>query len=191
MRDPDRPDATLDDLKKVPADRLAQIVEGALVVMPRPGIGHAHATTVLTGELYGPFRMGRGGPGGWIILFEPEVHFPRNVLVPDVAGWRKERMPELPSGSTPHLSLAPDWVCEVISPSTASIDRVQKRRVYAREKVSYFWLIDPLERVLTAYVLEGSDYRELGTWGGDEDRYVKVAPFEALQLDLAALWSPL
>lgn len=99
-------------------------------------------------------------------------------------------MPELPSASTPFLTLAPDWVCEVLSPRTASVDRVQKRRVYAREKVGHLWIIDPLERVLTAYALDGAAFRELGTWGGDEDRLVRVAPFDAIELDLTSLWAP-
>jgi Uma2 family endonuclease len=119
---------------------------------------------------------------------EPELHFRRNVLVPDLAGWRRERMPQPPPSETLFLTLAPDWICEVISPSTASIDRIQKRRVSAREKVSFLWHIDPLARVLTAYALDGADYRELGSWGGDEDRLVRVAPFDALELDLPSLW---
>ncbi|MCC6333804.1 MAG: Uma2 family endonuclease [Myxococcales bacterium] len=190
MRDPQTRDATYEDLKALPENMVGQIVEGVLIAMPRPAVGHAFVTSTLGADLHGPFGRGRGGPGGWIFLDEPELHFDRNVLVPDIAAWRRERMPELPTASTPFLTLAPDWVCEVLSPRTASVDRVQKRRVYAREKVGYLWIIDPLERVLTAYALDGADFRELGTWGGDEDRLLRVAPFDAIELDLTSLWAP-
>ena len=141
MRDPNAPDATYEDLKKVPDNLIAQIVEGVLITMSRPAAGHVRVTTELGGELHGPFGRGRGGPGGWLFMDEPELHFRRNILVPDLAGWRRERMPEPPSSDTPFLTLAPDWVCEVLSPRTASIDRIQKRRVYAREKVGFMWHI--------------------------------------------------
>lgn len=190
MRDANAPDATWEDLKQVPEGQLAQIVEGVLIALPRPSVGHARVATELTGELHGPFGRGRGGPGGWVFLAEPELHFHRNILVPDLAGWRRERMPELPAADTAFLTLAPDWVCEVLSPRTASIDRVQKRRVYARERVAFLWHIDPIDRVLTAYALDGSDFRELGTGGGDEDSVVRVAPFEAMELELLSLWAP-
>lgn len=190
MRDPNAPDATYEDLKKVPDNLIAQIVEGTLITMPRPATGHARVATQLSGELHGPFDRGRGGPGGWTFLIEPEIHFPRNILVPDIAGWRLERMPRPPPPETAFLTLAPDWVCEVLSPRTASIDRIQKRRVHAREKVAFMWHIEPLDRVLTAYALEGADYRELGVWGGDEDTVVRVAPFDAIELDLTTLWAP-
>jgi Uma2 family endonuclease len=190
MRDAGRRDATYEDLKALPADVVGQIVEGVLIAMPRPAFGHGLVTSTLGVELGGPFGRGRGGPGGWLFIDEPELHFDRNVLVPDLAGWRRERMPTLPTADTPWLSLAPDWVCEVLSPRTASVDRVQKRRVYARERVAFLSIIDPLERVLTAYALEGANYRELGTWGGDEDSVVRVAPFDAVELDLTALWAP-
>ncbi len=190
MRDPNAPDATYEDLKKVPDHLIGQIVEGVLLTMPRPAIGHVRVATELSGELHGPFGRGRGGPGGWTFLVEPELHFRRNILVPDIAGWRRERMPEPPPADTAFLTLAPDWVCEVLSPRTASVDRIQKRRVYVREKVAFMWHIDPIDRVLTAYALDGADSRELGTWGGDEDTVVRVAPFDAIELDLTTLWAP-
>lgn len=190
MRNPGQPDATYEDLRALPEHLVGQIVEGVLTALPRPTIGHAMTTSALGAELGGPFGRGRGGPGGWLILDEPELHFERNVLVPDLAGWRRARMPELPSADTPFLTLAPDWICEVLSPRTASVDRVQKRRVYERERVAFLWHIDPMERLLTAYALDGAAYRELGTWGAD-DTVVRVAPFDAIELDLALLWAPL
>lgn len=99
-------------------------------------------------------------------------------------------MPSLPPASTPFLTLAPDWVCEVLSPKTASFDRIQKRRIYARERVAFLWYVEPIERVLTAYRLEGAEYRELGTWGGEEDDRVRIAPFDAIELELKSLWAP-
>jgi Uma2 family endonuclease len=190
MRDPAAPDATSEDLKALPENVIGQIVEGVLISMPRPAVGHAWATSNLGAELTISFGRGRGGPAGWVFLDEPELHFHRNILVADLAGWRRERMGSGPTADTPFITLAPDWVCEVLSPRTASIDRVQKRRVYAREGVAFLWHIDPLERLLTAYALEGTEYRELGTWGGDEDSVVQVAPFETLALELRVLWAP-
>lgn len=107
MRGPNAKDATYDDLKALPENMVGQIVEGALIAMPRPAFGHAHVTSVLGIDIGGPFGRGRGGPGGWLILDEPELHFDRNVLVPDLAGWRRERLPNLPSADTPWLSIAP------------------------------------------------------------------------------------
>jgi Uma2 family endonuclease len=189
MRDPARKDATYEELQALPEHLVGQIVEGVLISMPRPAFGHGVVTSSLGVELGGPFGRGRGGPGGWLFLDEPELHFERNVLVPDLAGWRRERLSSV-AADAPFLTVAPDWVCEVLSPSTASWDRVQKRRVYARERVGFLWIIDPLQRVLTAYTLEGPDFRELGTWGGEEDTVVRVAPFDAVELDLTLLWVP-
>ena len=142
MADPARRRATFDDLRDVPAHLVGEILNGDLVTSPRPAPPHAQAASSLSGELYAPFHRGRGGPGGWIILNEPELHLHGDVLVPDIGGWRRERMPGLPSGSA--FELAPDWVCEVLSPSTASTDRAVKVPIYATEKVGHVWLVDPL-----------------------------------------------
>ncbi|GMU61138.1 MAG: hypothetical protein AMXMBFR34_29010 [Myxococcaceae bacterium] len=191
MRDRKHKPATYEDLRALPANMVGQIVEGVLVAMPRPAVGHAVVTSALMSDLGTPFGRGRGGPGGWIFLVEPELHFGDDVLVPDLAAWRRDRMPVLPAADTPWLTLAPDWICEVLSPGTARLDKVQKRRIYARERVPFLWYVHPLERVLTAYQYEGPDYRELGTWGSEEDVKLRVAPFEALELDLPSLWEPL
>jgi Uma2 family endonuclease len=114
---PDRP-ATYADLEALPANQIGEIVRGVLYANPRPATLHARASSSLGGELYGPFDRGRGGPGGWIFLDEPELHFGEDVVVPDLAGWRRERLPELPQ--TTFLTLPPDWLCEVLSASTAS-----------------------------------------------------------------------
>jgi len=177
--------ATYAELLALPAHLVGQLIDGELIVHPRPSGEHALATSVLGAELGGPFGRGRGGPGGWWILDEPELHFGGDVLVPDLAGWRKSR---LPSPAAPFFSIAPDWICEALSPSTARIDRVTKLRIYARECVRHVWLVDPAARTLEVFGLDGAGWRLLGSFGGD-DR-VRAEPFEAFELELAALWVP-
>ena len=134
--------------------------------------------------MMGPFDRGRDGPGGWILLFEPELHLGDDVLVPDFAGWRRERMPQPPR--TAAFTLAPDWVCEVLSPSTAVLDRAAKLPVYAREGVQHVWLVDPVLRTLEVFRLHEGRYSLLITHTGKGR--VRVEPFEALELELAYLW---
>lgn len=184
MRELHRAPATEKDLETIPEGWTGQIVDGELWALPRPAFGHSRVTSRLGAELGGPFDLGRGGPGGWIILDEPELHLQSDVLVPDLAGWRRERMPVEPAAETPFLTMAPDWVCEVLSPSTARLDRVKKWRSYLRERVNWLWLIDPLGRTLEAYRLEGEQYQSVGTWEAGER--ARVAPFDAIELDL--LW---
>jgi Uma2 family endonuclease len=138
---PVRRQATYADLLALPDDVIGQIVDGDLYSMPRPAIPHQLTSSNLGGELDAPFRKGRGGPGGWWFLDEPELHLGRHVLVPDLAGWRRERVPSLPPD--PYLTITPDWVCEVLSPSTARLDRIKKLRIYAEEAVGHAWLVDP------------------------------------------------
>ena len=126
----------------------------------------------------------RGGPGGWYIVYEPELHFGTDVLVPDWGGWRRTRMPHRPE--TPYSTLAPDWLCEILSPSTSSFDRAKKLAIYAREGVPWAWLIDPLARTLEVLKLEGGRWTILATHAGEE--VVRAEPFEAIELELAALW---
>src|SRR5437868_10131157 len=181
MADPARRRATYDDLRAVPAHFVAEILNGELHTSPRPSPPHARAASSLGGELYGPFDRGRGGPGGWIILIEPELHLHGDVLVPDIAGWRRERMPALPQASA--FELAPDWVCEVLSSSTAPFARTEKVPIYAREQVGHVWLVDPLLQTLEALRLDGSGYRLFGGWRGDAS--LQCEPFESRALNLA------
>ena len=160
-------------------------MDGALVTSRRPAPPHAQAASSLSGELYAPFHRGRAGPGGGTIGNEPELHLHEDVLVPDIGGWRRERMPSLPSGSA--FELAPDWVCEVLSPSTASTDRAVKVPIYAREKVGHVWLVDPLLQTLEVLRLDGPGYRVAGVWRGNV--VVQCEPFEALSIRLVDLWS--
>ena len=138
--------ATYADLYDVPDNFVAEMFDGDLYATPRPAVPHAHAASVLGFELGGPFHRGRNGPGGWVILDEPELHFGNDVLVPDLAGWRRERMSEVPPDA--YVTLAPDWVCEVLSASTETLDRGKKLRVYARERIAHAWLVDPLRQTL-------------------------------------------
>ncbi|MBM7113522.1 Uma2 family endonuclease [Archangium primigenium] len=181
---PSRRDALYAELEKLPPNVVGEIVGGELYVSPRPAIRHARASTRLGIVLGGPFDFGMGGPGGWVLLDEPELHLEEDVLVPDLAGWRRERMPELPEGVG--IRLAPDWVCKVLSPSTAALDRARKMGVYAREGVRHLWLVDPSPRTLEVYRWEQGHWRVLPVHV-DQAR-VRAEPFEAVELELGALW---
>jgi Uma2 family endonuclease len=171
-------------LAALPEQVVGEIIDGELFVSPRPSPRHALAASRLTIELGGPFDRGRGGPGGWWILDEPELHLGSNVLVPDLAGWRRERMPRLPD--TAWFELAPDWICEVLSPSTGIIDRTRKLKHYARATVSWIWLVDPATRTVEVLHLDGEDWMLAGNFGGDEK--ARIAPFDAVELEVGALW---
>jgi Uma2 family endonuclease len=168
----------------VPDNKVAEIVRGRLVTHPRPASLHAAAASALGGELFGPFRRGRGGPGGWIILDEPELHLGADILVPDIGGWRRERMPQMPH--TAAFEIAPDWICEVLSPSTEAMDRADKLPIYAEHGVSHAWLIDPLTRTLEVFRLEGGRWMFLATHR--DDALIHAEPFDAIELELGVLW---
>jgi len=180
----DRP-ATYEDLAALPDIVVAEILDGELYSSPRPAPRHAVAGSSVGGQLVRPFHDGVGGPGGWWILYEPELHLNRDVLVPDWAGWRRSRMPRVPE--TAYFPLAPDWICEVLSPSTATIDRAKKLRIYAREQVAHAWLIDPIVRTLEVLRLEHGRWTILGTHAGSD--VVRAEPFTEIDLDLASLWA--
>ena len=177
--------ATYEDLLRVPAHKVAEVVDGELHVSPRPASRHALASSGLGSVLWASFhRGGHGGPGGWWILDEPEFHLGGDVLVPDLAGWRGERLPEFPD--TPAFTLAPDWLCEVVSPGTERLDRAKKVPVYAREGVRHLWLVNPLARTLDVYRLAQGRWLLLVTHEGA--MAVRAEPFDAVELDLAPLW---
>ncbi len=184
MASPIRRRATYDDLLKVPDHLVAEIVDGDLHTSPRPAGRHSVATSGLGGQIWSPFDRGRGGPGGWWILDEPELHLREDVLVPDLAGWRRERLPAIPD--TAYFTLAPDWACEVLSPSTERLDRVRKLPVYSREGVQHVWLVNPAARTLEVLRLEAGRWVVAATYGGDDP--VRAEPFAAIELDLGALW---
>ncbi len=177
--------ATYEDLFDLPENLVGEIIHGQLITQPRPAPRHALASSSMGGELISPFHKGRGGPGGWWILFEPELHLEPHILVPDLAGWRRERMPELPDLA--YFTLPPDWVCEVLSPGTARIDRADKMPIYAEYGVSFLWLVDPALHTLEAFVLRD------GRWSLEhvyqENDEVRAVPFDAVAFSLAGLWS--
>ena len=179
------PPATYADIEALAENLVGEILNGELVVSPRPAPRHANSSSGLGALLGVPFGFGRGGPGGWRILDEPELHLGPDVVVPDLGGWRRERMPSLPE--TAFFPLAPDWVCEVLSESTRRRDRVRKLPIYAREGVGHVWLIDPEPRTLEVYRREGDGWRLVGTWA-DTDK-VRAEPFDAIELELALLWA--
>lgn len=177
--------ATYQDVLDAPPNMVAEIVRGALHLQARPAPRHALAHSILQGELSASFSRGRGGPGGWWILIEPELHVGGDVLVPDIGGWRRERMPALPE--TAWFEIAPDWVCEVLSPGTRRIDLTDKRDVYAEQGVGHLWFVDPLARTLEAFALEGGRWVLVASLRDDAE--VRVAPFEAVGFPLDALWA--
>ena len=176
--------ATYADLEALPEHLVGELIAGELYASGHPAVPYTVAVSRLGGELSGRFDRGHGGPGGWLILNKPELHFGEDALVPDVVGWRRERMPRPPR--TAAFTLAPDWVCEVLSPSTAALDRGVKLPVYAREGVRHVWFVDPEARTLEVLRLEGARYTLLVTHTGMAR--VRAEPFEAIELDLAFLW---
>ena len=170
-----------------PEHVVAEIIDGELYASPRPASPHAVAASAIGADLFGPFHRSPSdpaGPGGWWILDEPELHLGADVVVPDLAGWRRERLPQL--ANVAYFTQAPDWICEVVSPATGRLDRVRKMRIYAREQVAHAWLVDPLQQTLEVYRLEGGRWLVASTHGGDEQ--VRAEPFEAIELQLARWW---
>lgn len=179
--------ATYEDVLDAPPNMIAEVIFGALHTQPRPAFTHANVSSNLGVILGSRYRFGDGGPGGWILLDEPELHLggEPDILVPDLAGWKRERLSELPSNA-PWTDIPPDWVCEVLSPSTEAIDRKEKRAIYLREQVRHVWLIDPLTRILEVHRHNGPNWMPVATHHGDET--VRAEPFEAAELRLSWLW---
>jgi Uma2 family endonuclease len=182
---PHRRDATYQDILDAPPGMVAEIVRGALHLHPRPRPRHARAITSLGDELVSPFDKARGGPGGWWILIEPELHLDADVLVPDLAGWRRSRLPSLPD--TTGISVSPDWVCEVLSPATRAYDLTDKRDSYAGHGVAHLWLIDPQARTLEAFRLADRAWTLIAA--KHDDAEVRLPPFDAVGFALSALWA--
>jgi Uma2 family endonuclease len=178
--------ATYEDIIELPENRVGEIVDDELFVSPRPGGRHAQAASVLGAELITPFGRGKAGPGGWWILVEPELHLGRDVMVPDLAGWRRERMPQI--RDEPFFTLAPDWICEILSPSTARLDLSRKLPKYAHASVTHAWTIDPALKTLQVFRLENKHWSLATAFSGEE--MVRAEPFDAVELDLSALWLP-
>ncbi|MGR9053484.1 MAG: Uma2 family endonuclease [Gammaproteobacteria bacterium] len=186
MNQPVQRFATYEDLFDLPDNVIGEIIHGQLITQPRPAPKHALVSSGIGMKFGEPYQYGHGGPGGWWILDEPELHLGAQILVPDLAGWRRERMPTMPDEA--YFSLAPDWVCEVLSPGTARTDRAVKRPLYAEQGVQWLWLIDPDIRTLEVYSLAQGHWLLEGTWKDDDE--VRAVPFAEVVLQLQDLWPP-
>lgn len=180
----EKANATYADLEVLPAHLVGELIAGRLIASPRPGPKHARAASDLGGILGPPFRFGRGGPGGWWILDEPELHLGQDVLVPDLAAWRRERLPRIPD--TAYFELVPDWVCEVLSPSTERLDRGEKLAIYRREDVAHVWLVSPVARTVEILRLTDDGYLLVTVFTAPGT--VRAEPFGAVELDLGLLF---
>lgn len=172
-----------EDLLRLPAHLTGEILSGELHVQPRPSSRHARIETGLASGLFGPFDLGGGGPGGWIILAEPELHLDAQVMVPDLAGWRRERLAEIPDGP---IATVPDWICEILSPSTAMKDRAIKLPLYGELGVKHAWIVDPSAKTVEVLRREGSHWILLATHGNQDA--MRAEPFAAVALELGGLW---
>ena len=177
--------ATYQDVLDAPEHMVAEIIAGTLYTQPRPAMPHARASSIIGVELGGPFDRGRGGPGGWWIIDEPELHLGEDILVPDLAGWRRETMPEFSDAA--YCTVTPDWVCKVVSSSTRRIDLHEKRPTYARERVQHLWFVDPVARDLEAFELRDGEWVLIAT--AKEDDPVSIPPFDAITFSLGDLWA--
>jgi len=179
--------ATLADIDALPPHLKGEVIDGELYVQPRPRAVHANVEGAILEDVRGPYQRGRGGPGGWWLLPEPGIELPGSPeFSPDVAGWRRERLPTLPSDTA--ITVVPDWICEVLSPRTRGFDLVTKRRFYARIGVGWLWYVDVEARSVSVCRLEAGTWRELAVHGDDER--ARLEPFETVEIDLASWWPP-
>jgi Uma2 family endonuclease len=178
--------ATYEDLFGLPDNMIGEILHGQLITQPRPAPRHVRSASIIGGELVKPYDQGRGGPGGWWILDEPELHLGAHILVPDLAGWRRARLPVFPEEA--YFTLAPDWACEVLSPGTTRIDRVVKMPIYADQGVAWLWLVDPDQRTLEVFRLHEGHWLMENAWQQDDE--VNAPPFVEHCFSLAGLWIP-
>jgi Uma2 family endonuclease len=184
MAYPKKSSATYADIEALPPHVVGEILFGSLHVQPRPARRHAAATSRIGGQLGPPFELGNGGPGGWIILDEPELHLGPHVVVPDLAGWRAERLAGKGDGA--YFDEVPDWICEVQSPSTRLLDIGPKRRIYLTYEVPYVWHVDPVAQTLEVFRLQKQDWLLTHTFVGGEE--VCAPPFDAITFELKLLW---
>ena len=184
MAEPAKRRATYADLEAVPEHLVAEIIDGELVTHPRPSPRHGATASALGARLSQAFQFGENGPGGWILIDEPELHLGSHVVVPDIAGWRLERLSAYPD--TNYFTIVPDWVCEVLSASTEVRDRTVKKRIYAEAGVAYHWIVDPRQQRLEAFALTEGRWLAIGAWRSDD--IVTAPPFDAISFSLADLW---
>lgn len=185
MSEPAKRRATYQDLYSVPHNMTGEIIDGELIVTPRPSRKHIHAASAVDKEVGPPYQFGRGGgPGGWIILVEPEIGLDAHTFVPDLAGWKRQRFPY--EEETNYISVSPDWVCEVLSASTFRIDRTKKMTIYAQHGVDHIWLIDPVAETVEVFKLESGRWFLFATFS--ENEKMRAEPFEEVEISLADLW---
>lgn len=183
---PKKQRATYQDLLDAPETEVAEILDGELFTSPRPRGRHALVHGNLLTQLHPPFHRGTNGPGGWWLLLEPQLHLndPEDVVVPDLAGWRRGRMPQVPDEV--EFRVPPDWVCEILSPSTERIDRTRKLRIYAQAEVGFAWLVNPDERTIEVFRLEHGRWVLVDAIG--DALTARLEPFDAVEIDLALVW---
>jgi len=175
---------TLADLDALPRGIKGEIIEGVLYTMTRPRSRHQRTGAMIVSALSGPFDLGQRGPGGWWILPEPGIELPNTPeIAPDLAGWRRERLPVLPEDA---LTVVPDWVCEILSPTTRRHNLLVKKPYYAKVGVPHHWIVDPVERTVTAYRLESGRWLELGVYRDNHE--ARIEPFDAVPLDITSWW---
>lgn len=184
MAEPAKKNASYEDLHHIPENMIGEIVNGELHAMPRPSPRHAKVSSDLGAIITYPYRFGRGGPGGWIILDEPELQMGGHILVPDIAGWRKERFPSRLEANW--IDVPPDWICEVLSPATVRLDKTRKMPIYAEHGVKHIWLINPLDKTLDVFKLAAGGWLLLSTHV--ENDKARAEPFLEIEIDLADLW---
>ncbi len=176
--------ATYADIEALPPNMVGEILFGTLNAHPRPARRHVVAASRISGVLGPPFEFGDGGPGGWIIAIEPELHLGPHIVVPDIAGWRAEKLSAVGDGA--YFEEVPDWICEIHSPSTRSADIGPKRRIYSTYGVTHLWFVDPPAQTLEVFELRNKDWLLLNTFVGGED--VRAKPFELISFPLGRLW---
>jgi Uma2 family endonuclease len=184
MSAPAKKRATYEDLNGIPENMTGEIIDGELWVTPRPSREHVNASSSVGYKIGPPYQFGEGGPGGWIILIESEIKLGENILVPDLAGWRKERFPVGEEHNW--ISVAPNWVCEVLSPGTLRKDRVTKMSFYLEHAIAYYWLIDPAARTLEVLRFEDGKWVIAGVY--EEDDRMRAEPFQEIEINLGDLW---
>jgi Uma2 family endonuclease len=185
MTAPAKIPATYADIEALPAHMTGEIINGVLHTHPRPSNEHGFAYTSLTDELVSPFQKGRGGPGGWTFIQEPELHLGPHTVSPDMCGWRKDRMPHVPRAKFVD-NIVPNWVCEFLSASTEKRDRGEKRVIYSTYGVDHYWLIDP--RVRSVEIFQRLDRQWLAIGYFTDKEKLIAPPFEAITIDLSFLW---
>lgn len=183
---PMRKPATYQDVLDAPEHMIAQVLDGELILMPRPSRAHTRAAFGVGSFLFSAFEVGVNGPGGWTILNKAELHLGADILVPDLGGWRQRRLVDREDLDEPFITVVPDWVCEVLSKETSRIDRMRKMPIYAREKVSHVWLVDPLEQTIEVFRFANQGYQLVGTYDGAEG--LVAEPFESVTIPPAYLW---